>query len=784
MRFLVLLAFTLSACALFAQGTQADYERARSLSKRTQGKVFRDRVAPRWLPDGHSFWYLSEIGPGKTEHVFVDARAGKRIGGLDTTSLAALLTERLGQPVDPARLPGQPTAAASNADTPREAEITFRNDTRSLVSLFWIPDGGPRRLYATLKPAEEHAQHTFVGHRWLAETESGKALGAFAGRAERQTVALREDGPRITGPSNARPRDEQSSKDWQAFIREHNVWLRHRETGEAVQLSRDGSAKNAYQAPLRWSPDGTRLLVRQIEPAQEHKVHLIESSPTDQVQPKLQSYDYLKPGDRIAHPRVRLFDIASRTQIPVADTLAPNPWSITELRWAHDSSSAAFLYNERGHQLMRVIALDAKTGETRTIVEERSETFIDYSQKTLLRWLDQSGELLWASERDGWNHLYRYDVKTGAVKDQVTRGPWVVRGIEDIDEGTSTLLLRVLGVRPEEDPYHAHLARVRFDGSGFSLLTEGDGNHRWLWSPDRTYFIATWSRADHPPVVELRRTADGALLCELERADASALLATGWHAPERFVAKGRDGTTDIHGIIIKPSHFDPTRRYPVIEKIYAGPHDFFVAKEWTREVQMHGLAELGFIVVQIDGMGTNWRSRAFHDVAWRNLKDAGFPDRIAWLRTAAASRPWMDLSRVGIYGGSAGGQNSLAALLHHGDFYRAAASDCGCHDNRMDKIWWNEAWLGLVGSHYAENSNVTHAAKLQGKLLLTVGELDRNVDPASTMQVANALVKADKDFELLVIPGAGHGAGETPYAARRRMDFFVRHLLGVEPRAK
>lgn len=784
MRFLALLAFALSTCSLFAQGTQADYARASALGKSTQGKVFRDRVAPRWLPDGHAFWYRSEVAPGKSEHVFVDARAGKRIGGLDTTSLAALLTERLGKPVDPARLPGEPGREDPSPASPRETELTFRNDTQKPVSLFWLSEGGPRRLYATLKPGEEYAQHTFVGHRWLAEAEGGASLGTFAGRPDKQIIALREGGARITGPSDTRSRDEQASGDWRAHIREHNVWLRHRQTGEEVQLSRDGSAQNAYQAPLRLSPDGTRLLVRQVEPAQEHKVHLIESSPADQVQPKLHSIAYLKPGDRIAHPRVRLFDIAARTQIPVSDTLSPNPWAITELRWAPDSSYAAFIYNERGHQLMRVIAIDAKTGETRAIVEERSATFIDYSQKTLLRWLDATGELLWASERDGWNHLYRYDVKTGAVKNQVTRGNWVVRGIEDIDEPTSTLRLRVLGVRPEEDPYHAHLARVRFDGSGFSLLTAGDGSHRWQWSPDETYFIDTWSRSDHPPVVELRRTADGTLVCELERAEASALLATGWRAPERFVAKGRDGATDIHGVIIKPSNFDPARRYPVLEKIYAGPHDFFVAKEWTREIQMHGLAELGFIVVQIDGMGTNWRSRAFHDVAWRNLKDAGFPDRIAWLRSAAASRPWMDLTRVGIYGGSAGGQNSLAALLHHGDFYRAAASDCGCHDNRMDKIWWNEAWLGLVGPHYAENSNVTHAAKLTGKLLLTVGELDRNVDPSSTLQVANALVKADKDFELLIIPGAGHGAGETPYAARRRMDFFVRHLLAVEPRWK
>ncbi|NDA67919.1 MAG: S9 family peptidase, partial [Verrucomicrobia bacterium] len=281
------------------------------------------------------------------------------------------------------------------------------------------------------------------------------------------------------------------------------------------------------------------------------------------------------------------------------------------------------------------------------------------------------------------------------------------------------------------------------------------------------------------------RRADGTLVCELERGDARVLLATGWRAPERFVAKGRDGATDIYGIIYCPTNFDPAKKYPVIEYIYAGPHSAFVPKAfgpmpggWVRE-----MAELGFIVVQCDGMGTSHRSKAFHDVCWQNLGDSGFPDRIAWLKAAATKHPELDLTRVGIYGGSAGGQSSTRALLAHGDFYKAAVSDCGCHDNRMDKIWWNEQWMGWpIGPHYAEQSNVTQAGNLRGKLMLVVGELDKNVDPSSTLQVANALVKADKDFDLLIIPGAGHGAAESPYGRRRRADFFVRHLLGKTPR--
>ena len=286
-----------------------------------------------------------------------------------------------------------------------------------------------------------------------------------------------------------------------------------------------------------------------------------------------------------------------------------------------------------------------------------------------------------------------------------------------------------------------------------------------------------------PPVTEMRRADDGQLVCELERGNWDQLLQTGWQPPERFVTKGRDGETDIYGVVFRPTTFDSQRKYPVIESIYAGPQDSFVPKGFRAYFSEQAMAELGFIVVKIDGMGTANRSKKFHDVCWQNLKDAGLPDRIRWIQAAAAKYGCMDLTRVGIYGGSAGGQNAACAVMSHGDFYKVAVADCGCHDNRMDKIWWNEQWMGWpVGPHYEANSNVTLAAGLTGKLLLIVGEMDTNVDPASTMQVVNALIKADKDFDMLVVPGSGHGAAERPYASRRRADYFVRHLLGVEPR--
>ncbi|MED5506218.1 MAG: prolyl oligopeptidase family serine peptidase, partial [Planctomycetota bacterium] len=271
---------------------------------------------------------------------------------------------------------------------------------------------------------------------------------------------------------------------------------------------------------------------------------------------------------------------------------------------------------------------------------------------------------------------------------------------------------------------------------------------------------------------------DGSLVAVLAEADHAPLLDTGWRPPIRFTAKGRDGRTDIWGIIITPREFDPEATYPVVEHIYAGPHDHFVPKKFSRRTRMREVADLGVVVVQIDGMGTNWRSKAFHDVAWRNLGDSGFPDRIAWMKAAAATRPWMDLDRVGIYGGSAGGQSAMRALLAHGDFYDVAVADCGCHDNRMDKIWWNELWMGWpVGDHYAEQSNVTNAHRLEGELLLVLGGMDRNVDPASTLQVVDALVRADKDFEFILIPSGGHGAGGSPYGWRRSLEFLQRHLV-------
>ena len=571
---------------------------------------------------------------------------------------------------------------------------------------------------------------------------------------------------------------------WRATILESDVVLRDVKADIETKLTTDGKPGDAYNRVF-WSPDSKAFIAMKTKAGGERKVTLIESSPKAQLQPKTSTYDYLKPGDPIPWTKPHLFDVATKKEIPVADDLFANPWDIGSEHWSPDSRRFYFLYNQRGHTVMRVNAIDAATGKVTAVVEEQCKTFFDYANKTFLRHLDVSDRLIWMSERDGWNHLYLFDRATGDAE-PITKGPWAVRKVDLIDVDKKEIRFQSVGYHPKQDPYHVHFHRIGFDGTGLVSLSDGDGTHTPpQYSPDGKHYLISYSRVDRPPVTELRRTGDGKKILELEEADISELEKAGWKPPERFAAKGRDGATDIYGLIHRPTNFDPKKKYPVIESIYAGPHDHHVPKRFNPVPGGAAkMAELGFIVVQIDGMGTNWRSKAFHDVCWKNLGDSGFPDRIPWIKTAAAKYPEMDLSKgVGIFGGSAGGQSSTRALLAFGDFYTVAVSDCGCHDNRMDKIWWNELWMSWpVGKHYDEQSNVTQAKNLKGKLMLVVGELDRNVDPSSTLQVVNALIQANKDFDFLMVPGGGHGSGETPYGQRRRADFFIRHLAGVEPR--
>lgn len=801
--------------------------------------VYRQSVRPHWLTGSRTkFWYRVDLADGARQFVLVNAERGTREAAFDHARVAAALGKLLDREIPADKLPVERLAfeadgrgvilhgrqqawrmdladcqpqpwtvdeaslrwrAVDRSERPTrdggpETRVTFDNRGPDSITVYWVDPSGQRRPYATIKPGAAHDQHTFAGHVWLVTGKGGAALGVFQATEEPARVrvngtdveiAAEEESspaaPTASSPVAGRRSPESPDGKWRAFIQGENLYLRAKDTDEAFALTDNGSVDDRYDVnKLWWSPDSSKLVAIQTQPAQDHTIYLVESSPRDQIQPKLHARDYLKPGDRIERPRPRLLDVAARRAIPVDDGLFSNPWSIQDVRWTADGSRFTFVYNQRGHQVLRVVAVDAATGQTRALVDEHSDTFICYSSKSFCHWIGDE-ELIWMSERDGWNHLWLYDARSGQVKNQITRGPWVVREVVHVDDQRRQIWFHAGGVHPGQDPYYQHFCRVDFTGEAFVTLTEGDGDHRVQWSPDEPYFLDTWSRVDLPPVTELRASDDGRRICLLEEADATAALAArGGCWPERFVAKGRDGTTDIHGIILRPRDFDPANKYPVVEQIYAGPQGFYTPKSFRVDYgQMQRIADLGLIVVQCDGMGTSGRSKAFHDVCWRNLRDAGFPDRIAWIQAAAREHPELDLTRVGIYGGSAGGQNALAALLWHGDFYHVAVADCGCHDNRMDKIWWNEQWMGWpVDEHYAESSNVIHAHLLRGKLMLVVGELDENVDPASTLQVAAALQRADKDFDLIFMAGTGHAAAEAPYAARRRAEFLKQHLLG------
>jgi dipeptidyl aminopeptidase/acylaminoacyl peptidase len=474
----------------------------------------------------------------------------------------------------------------------------------------------------------------------------------------------------------------------------------------------------------------------------------------------------------------------------IDNQLFSQPYTLDQVQWQADSQSFTFRYTERGHQLVRVIEVDAKTAQPKALLTERSQSFIDQWGAFYQTLSGPEKGFVWLSERDGWAHLYRYDNK-GQLINQITQGNWRVRDVMHLDEKTQQLWFAASGMEPEQDPYFIHYYRINFDGTGLTALTTANATHQVSFSADRQYYIDLYSRVDLPNVAELRRSSDGQLIRTLAKADISRLTQAGFKAPEVFVAKGRDGKTDIWGLIVKPQQFKPEQKYPVIENIYAGPHDSFVPKSFwpfgfhsggDKVIGMQALADLGFVVVQIDGMGTKNRSKAFHDVAWKNLADSGFPDRILWHKAAAKQFPWYNMAAgVGIYGASAGGQSTVAALLFHPEVYTTGVAYAGCYDNRMDKISWNEQWMGYpVGPHYAASSVTEHAELLQGNLLLINGEQDSNVDPASTMQLVNALIKADKDFDLLLVPGGEHAVGRSVgpirYVQRRQFDFFQRHL--------
>jgi dipeptidyl aminopeptidase/acylaminoacyl peptidase len=749
-----------TASVALAQGTQADYDRALGLRKQYEALVGNAAEAPRWIDRSHRLYYRRTVKGGH-DFILADADTKTKQPAFDHAKIAASLSSAAGKSYTALTLPFN---TFDFLDSERTIQFVAENATWRCT----VADSACRKA----TPAE--LQQSGRGGR-------GGGRGAGAGAPGRGGAA---DVPQVrVSPDGTR----------EAAIWNYNIVVRDVTTGKnEIVLSTDGSEGDPYELrTIVWSPDSKKIAASRIKPGYRREVHYVESSPADQVQPKHSVNVYAKPGDVLALPLPAIFDIASKREMVVDNALFPNPYDLSPLQWRKDGRAITFEYNQRGHQVYRVIEVDAATGAARAVISEEPKTFFNYptangsltdSGKKYRYDVADGKEVIWMSERDGWNHLYLYDGATGKVKNQITKGDWAVRNVWNVDEQKRQLIFSAGGMTAGKDPYFAQYYRINFDGTGLTPLTTADANHNVVFSQDDSFYVDFYSRVDVPPVVEVHKTADASLVDTLEKGDIADLQASGWKPPEAFVAKGRDGKTDIWGVIYRPSKFDATKKYPVIENIYAGPQGSFVPKNFAAYNGMQSIAELGFIVVQIDGMGTSNRSKAFHDVAWKNLGDAGFPDRILWHKAVAAKYPSYDISHgVGIYGTSAGGQNSLGGLLFHGDFYKVAVSASGCHDNRMDKIWWNELWMSWpIGPQYAASSNVDNAKNLTGDLLLIFGEMDTNVDPSSTLQVVNQLIKHEKNFDLLEIPGANHTSGG-PYGDHKRWDFFVQHLMGVTP---
>ncbi|RKF18281.1 S9 family peptidase [Altericroceibacterium spongiae] len=733
---------------VFAQAKPTSAELERSVHLRESWEYLTREIAwpASWLPDGSAFTYRKTV-EGGFRFETVDRKTLAKTPAFDQVRLAHSLSEVTGEKVDALHLPF--------------SEFDYADDGRAIS--FSIHYNGWRC--------------TLTDYQCKEQTYPGRPRGFGVVRD-------------LSVPADNHPRISPDGH-WEAFVEDNNLVVRKVDDGGVVRLSQDGSKGNFYDPEtIAWSPDSRHLMIYRVKPGFARYVLKVEAAPDDQLQPVLRRQLYPKPGDAIDQEQPVLFDVAKQSQIDIDPSLFPNPYQLSAPRWRKDGNSVAFDYVKRGFGQARIISVNADTGKAHAAVTETAKTFVYADRRFSHDVNDMGKEIVWASERDGWNHLYLINGRNGRVKNQITKGHWVVRKVVKIDDEKRQIWFAASGMNPGEDPYFRHYYRVDFDGRNLIALTPKRADHIVRFSPDMSYYVDNYSRVDLPTVSELHRSSDGHLIATITKGDITRLTAAGFRSPEVFKAKGRDGKTDIWGLVVRPTDYDPSHKYPVIENIYAGPHDSFVPKRFwpfgyhsggDKVIGMQALADLGFIVVQIDGMGTANRSKAFQDVAWKNLQDSGFPDRILWHRALAAKDPSYDISRVGIYGASAGGQSTLNALLFYPDFYKVGVAMAGCYDNRMDKISWNEQWLGWpVDDSYSAASGVDNAARLQGDLFMIVGGQDSNVDPASTMQVVDALVKADKDFDLLVVPGGEHTVGRSTgpidYVTRRLSEFFIGHL--------
>jgi dipeptidyl-peptidase 4 len=762
---LIFLTLAFSSVAQQPALTTADYARAEKFMGYNTTPLVFGTVRATWL-EGDKFWYRNTTADA-TEFVLVDGATGQKQPAFDHARVATTLTKAAGRTFDARKLPFQ--------------SIEFSPDLQSVK--FTI---GPRRWTCDRAGNTCTAEERPAGDR--PRGDSGAPPGFFAARND------------VPSPDGKRA----------VFIRDWNLWMRDVATSKETQLTTDGVKDYGYatdnagwvksdRAIVLWSPDSKKIATFQQDQRKDGDMYLVE---TRVGHPVLQAWKYPLPGDETVSMIERVILDADtgkmvRLKMPpdqhrstLCDHIICRGSEWADVEWSADAKTLAFVSTSRDHKNEKLRVADPETGAVRDIYEETSPTQFESGQgRVNWHYLVQSNEFLWYTERDGWGHLYLYDLATGKLKNQVTNGDWLVTQVLRVDDKTRQVWFTAVGREKGEDPYFEHFYRVGLDGKGLTLLTPESGNHEVALSKSGKYFTDSYSKPDVPPVTVLRDDA-GKLLATVEKAGISKLVAAGWKPPIPITVKARDGQTDLYGLMFQPTNLDKTKKYPIVNHIYPGPQGGSVGSRSfsTARADCQSLAELGFIVVEIDGMGNPLRSKKFHDFYYANMGDNTLPDQIAGMKQLAQQYPWIDLERAGIYGHSGGGYATADAMFRYPDFFKVGISESGNHDNRVYEDDWGERYAGLLvknangTSNYDDQANQNIAKNLKGHLLLAHGTLDDNVPPYNTLLVVDALVKANKDFDLLMLPNQRHGYGSmTNYMTRRRWDYFTRWLLGAEP---